>query len=106
MRSQWKEIFYMNIPKKIYIENHLWRVKKRRNLKYNNTKCYGLCDYETRTLFIDSSLNGFLLKEALVHEITHALMHELKLRISYNTDEKICDSVGRTIAKLFNLTMK
>lgn len=43
-------------------------------ISYNDQPCHGLCDPETRTIYID--VNSESLEETIVHEILHAEVHE------------------------------
>ena len=48
--------------------------------RINGTYTIGACDNLTRTIYINNTLQGFLLRKVLCHEITHAAM------FSYNVD--------------------
>ena len=94
------------IPKLILIEGMLWKVKRVKSLHHNNKKCHGICDYNRREILVDSNIRGEVLMETMVHEITHALIHDLKIRLNFKNDEKLSDGVGRIMAQLFHLRMK
>ena len=68
-----------------YINNVSWKLAfvapdfpllRRINGEYT----IGACDNLTRTIYINNTLHGKLLKKVLCHEITHAAM------FSYNVD--------------------
>lgn len=69
----------------------------------------GACDNLTRTIYINRTLTGKLLKKVLCHEITHAAMFSYNVSLSFEQEEVIADILSTygeeiiyTTNKVFN----
>lgn len=69
----------------------------------------GACDNLTRTIYINNTLEGTLLKKVLCHEITHAAMFSYNVNLSIEQEQLIADLISTygeqiiyTTNKIFN----
>lgn len=69
----------------------------------------GACDNLTRTIYINRTLTGKILKKVLCHEITHAAMFSYNVSLSFEQEEVIADILSTygeeiiyTTNKVFN----
>lgn len=63
----------MKLPKTLWIGNTEWRIKQVKKLPNDD---WGLCDYETETIFIKRSLTVDAKIITFVHELLHCFDHE------------------------------
>lgn len=75
----------------------------------DGAKAAGMCDSNTRTLYIDRTIHGSYLKEVLSHEIVHAGLFAYGIELDYETEEVVANIVakyGREIIKLADSVFK
>lgn len=66
----------------------------------------GLCDYVNCKIYIHESLCKQHKKVTLIHELTHAYIHECCLWQKKYTDEDICDLMGTYAPEIVTLADK
>ena len=54
----------------------------------------GACDNLTRTIYINETLSGDLLKKVLCHEITHAAMFSYGVSLSLEQQQLVADLIS------------
>lgn len=54
----------------------------------------GACDNLTRTIYINDTLKGNILKKVLCHEITHAAMFSYNIILSLQQQELVADLIS------------
>lgn len=54
----------------------------------------GACDNLTRTIYINDTLKGNILKKVLCHEITHAAMFSYNVILSLQQQELVADLIS------------
>ena len=54
----------------------------------------GACDSLTRTIYINETLSGPLLRKVLCHEITHAAMFSYNVDLSIEQEELVADLIA------------
>ena len=54
----------------------------------------GACDNLTRTIYINETLKGKLLKKVLCHEIVHAAMFSYNVNLTIEQEELIADLIS------------
>lgn len=59
-----------------------------------NEYALGCCDDKNKTIFINNTLGGRLLKKVLGHEITHAAMFSYNVDLSYEQEEIVADLIA------------
>lgn len=82
------------------INNESWNIQyvppTSKFLKRESTGEYalGCCDNLTKTIFINNTLGGALLKKVLGHEITHAAMFSYDIDLTYEQEEIVADLIA------------
>ena len=66
----------------------------------------GACDNLTRTIYINETLNGDLLKKVLCHEITHAAMFSYGVSLSLEQQELVADLISTYGDQIIYITNK
>lgn len=66
----------------------------------------GACDNLTRTIYINETLNGDLLKKVLCHEITHAAMFSYNISLTIEQEEIISDIISTYGEQIVYITNK
>ena len=66
----------------------------------------GMCDNETRTIYIDSTLSGKFLKKVLCHELTHAAMFSYGIELSIEQEELLADLIATYGEEIILITNK
>ena len=79
----------MKIPKKLKIGNHSYSVVFSRPRDADKgSGNWGACDHSNQKIYIDKLLPKTLLEEVFIHEMLHAVMHEVKLNYDFDSEEK------------------
>ena len=66
----------------------------------------GACDNLTRTIYINETLRGDLLKKVLCHEITHAAMFSYNISLTLEQEEIISDIISTYGEQIIYITNK
>ena len=66
----------------------------------------GACDNLTRTIYINETLSGDLLKKVLCHEITHAAMFSYNISLTIGQEEIISDIISTYGEQIVYITNK
>lgn len=66
----------------------------------------GACDNLTRTIYINETLYGDLLKKVLCHEITHAAMFSYNVSLTLEQEEIIADIISTYGDEIIYITNK
>lgn len=62
------------IPTSIDILGRKLKIKEGKNLVLNGEPCLGLCDYNTKTIYLEKNQSLESKKEVLLHECAHYLI--------------------------------
>lgn len=65
----------------------------------------GSCDDNTKTIYLNNTLDGYLLKKVLTHEITHAAMFSYNVDLHPRQEELVAiliDTYGHEIINITN----
>lgn len=68
-KEEGMEIRVVGLTYKVIVQEHFKSYDDERNL-------WGYCDYEQQTIYIRESLSEQKKKQVLIHELTHAMLHE------------------------------
>lgn len=74
--------------------------------KSNGQLAIGACDDYTKTIYINNTLSGKMLKKVLCHELTHAAMFSYNVELSYDQEEILADIIatyGEEIIAMTNI---
>lgn len=76
-----------------------YRIKLVENLMAEH-HCYGRCHKHEKLIEIDASLNPKAYKQTLLHELGHALIHEVGADqgLHWSLEEVICEAIAKTMA--------
>ena len=66
----------------------------------------GACDNLTRTIYINNTLTGKLLKKVLCHQLTHAAMFSYGILLSYQQQELVADLISSYGDEIVYITNK
>lgn len=101
----------MNLRKEFYVKGKEWRLEYRWSLKApDGERVRGLCDFDSRTIYLDR----LVLKEekwsVFLHELVHAILYEAHLHdgtgLELNTEEIICEAMTDALENLFTMRWK
>jgi hypothetical protein len=59
----------------------------------------GVCDDNTKTIYISNLLKGEKLKQVLCHEIVHAAMFSYNVELEYEQEELLANLIATTFGK-------
>ena len=74
--------------------------------RLNGEFSIGACDNLTRTIYINETLQGALLRKVLCHEITHAAMFSYNVNLSLEQQELIADLISTYGDEIIYITNK
>ena len=66
----------------------------------------GACDNLTRTIYINGTLTGKLLKKVLCHEITHAAMFSYNVNLTIEQEQLVADLISTYGDQIVYITNK
>ena len=66
----------------------------------------GACNNLTRTIYINETLTGKLLKKVLCHEITHAAMFSYNVQLTLEPEQLIADLISTYGEEIIYITNK
>ncbi len=66
----------------------------------------GACDDETKTIYINETLDNKLIKRVLCHEITHAAMFSYDVDLDLNQEELLADLIATYGQEIIFITNK
>ena len=74
--------------------------------KSNGQLAIGACDDYTKTIYINNTLSGKMLKKVLCHELTHAAMFSYNVELNHDQEEILADIIatyGEEIIAMTNI---
>jgi hypothetical protein len=91
------------------INNIQWHIKfVHPNSEYlyreDGTLTIGMCDNNTKTIYINETLQGKKLKKVLCHELTHAAMFSYQVYLSYEQEEVVADIIATYGEEIISIT--
>lgn len=101
----------MKIRKHFSIKGKEWSLEYKWSLKApDGDKVRGLCDFTTRTIYLDRLMPQDEKEEVFIHELIHAALFEAHLNegsgLGGETEEIVCDAVSDLLTTLFTLRWK
>lgn len=93
------------------INNEEWYIKF---VPYNHEMLYrsdgsstiGTCDDITKTIYLNNTLYGYLLKKVLCHEITHAAMFSYDVYLTLEQEELLADLMATYGSEIIDIANK
>lgn len=74
--------------------------------KSDGSSALGMCDDQTKTIYINKNLDNEMRKKVLCHEITHAAMFSYNINLTIEQEEIVADLIatyGQEIVHITNL---
>jgi Zn-dependent peptidase ImmA (M78 family) len=98
----------MKLPKELNIKGAVYSIKHTDDFS-DSDKNDGLCDFETKTIYINNNLSNDLIKRTLIHECFHAVMFECGIhcaKISEDLEEIIVENLSNFLIDSFIIRNK
>lgn len=95
----------------ITINGIQWKVKfvhpwDNMLIREDGTRTIGMCDRDTKTIYLAENLQGHMLKKVICHEIVHAAMFSYYIALSYDQEEVIADIIATYGEEIIDITNK
>ena len=95
----------------IVINGIEWKLKfvnpwDEKLVRDDGTRSVGMCDRDTKTIYIAKNLEGSMLKKVICHEIVHAAMFSYNVYLSFEQEEIIADIIATYGEDIINVTNK
>ena len=74
--------------------------------RMNGDFAIGACDNLTRTIYINNTLQGSLLKKVLCHQITHAAMFSYNVDLTVEQEQLVADLISTYGDEIIYITNK
>lgn len=93
------------------INNETWYIKfvpkySPMLTRSDGTYTIGCCDDNSKTIYINNTLTGSLLKKVLCHEITHASMFSYDVELNLDQEELLADLIATYGEEIIEITNK
>lgn len=75
-------------------------------LMENGEYTIGTCDDSTKTIYLDTTLKGKMLKKVLCHEIVHSAMFSYDVQLNYEQEELLANIIATYGEEIINITNK
>lgn len=75
-------------------------------MRWSGDFTIGACDNLTRTIYINETLSGSLLKKVLCHQITHAAMFSYNVDLSIEQEQLVADLISTYGDEIVYITNK
>lgn len=73
-------------------------------MRSDGTYTVGLCDDNTKTIYISDELYGEFLKKVIRHEVVHAAMFSYEVDLTLEQEEVLADLIATYGEEIINLT--
>lgn len=73
-------------------------------IRSDGSRSVASCDDDTKTIYVDRTLQGAFLKKVLCHEITHAAMFSYNVDLSYDQEELLADLIATYGDEIIQIT--
>ena len=92
----------MKIPRFRKLKLSTWRYKEIVNLKDDHgNKCFGLCDFESKTIYIEKRQGRKQKQDSYLHENLHAIFCEIEVGLSFDREEEVVSELCAILQHLF-----
>ena len=75
-------------------------------IREDGIRTLGMCDKDTKTIYLAENLEGSMLKKVICHEIVHAAMFSYDVYLSLEQEEVIADIIATYGEEIINITNK
>ena len=73
-------------------------------MRSDGTSALGLCNDNTKTIYINDEVPSFMRKKILCHEITHAAMFSYNIDLSLEQEELLADLIATYGQEIIHIT--
>jgi Zn-dependent peptidase ImmA (M78 family) len=100
----------MKIKTQIPIKGQVYETAYKWRLSHKGALCDGLTDPTNKIIWFDKQIDPEDKARVLIHEITHAILHETHIPesggMSEEIEEMVCASVSTVLCELFDFKWK
>lgn len=75
-------------------------------IREDGVRTLGMCDSDTKTIYLAENLEGSMLKKVICHELVHAAMFSYNVYLSLEQEEIIADIIATYGEEIVNITNK
>ena len=75
-------------------------------IREDGVSTLGMCDRQTKTIYLAENLEGRMLKKVICHELVHAAMFSYNIYLSLDQEEVIADIIATYGDEIINITNK
>ena len=75
-------------------------------IREDGVRTLGMCDRDTKTIYLAENLEGSMLKKVICHELVHAAMFSYNVYLSLEQEEIIADIIATYGEEIINITNK
>ena len=75
-------------------------------IREDGVRTLGMCDRDTKTIYLAENLEGSMLKKVICHELVHAAMFSYNIYVSLEQEEIIADIIATYGEEIINITNK
>ena len=75
-------------------------------IREDGVRTSGVCDRDTKTIYLAENLEGSMLKKVICHELVHAAMFSYNVYLSFEQEEIIADIIATYGEEIINITNK
>lgn len=75
-------------------------------IREDEVRTLGMCDRDTKTIYLAENLEGSMLKKVICHELVHAAMFSYNVYLSLEQEEVIADIIAAYGEEIINITNK
>jgi hypothetical protein len=75
-------------------------------IREDGVRTLGMCDRDTKTIYLAENLEGSMLKKVICHELVHAAMFSYNVYLSLEQEEVIADIIATYGEEIINITNK
>lgn len=75
-------------------------------IREDGVRTLGMCDRDTKTIYLAENLEGSMLKKVICHELVHAAMFSYNVYLSFEQEEIIADIIATYGEEIINITNK
>ena len=75
-------------------------------IREDGVRTLGMCDRDTKTIYLAENLEGSMLKKVICHELVHAAMFSYNIYLSLEQEEIIADIIATYGEEIINITNK
>lgn len=75
-------------------------------IREDGVRTLGMCDKDTKTIYLAENLEGSMLKKVICHELVHAAMFSYSVYLSLEQEEVIADIIATYGEEIINITNK